>query len=187
MSQEWPGSLVCGVFRKSYKLLRSYSNHWNVCHSTVFVTQRSNSLFICVFSIRSLYLISYLNSHVVRVRFFEVRDYTTHYVSSVAAVGLSLSVENRTSFWFYISCAYWGVIYPFFLLCHPFVEWCILCCSGIDVLRVRILPYLFMCWSITITEYCLYLLVNCGCAVHVSGILSKHWLKCTLPKRMFID
>jgi len=23
MSQEWPGSLVCGVFRKSYKLLRS--------------------------------------------------------------------------------------------------------------------------------------------------------------------
>ena len=61
MSQEWPGSLVCGVFRKSYKLLCSYSNHSKVCHSTVFVTQRSSSLFICVCSIRSLYLISYLN------------------------------------------------------------------------------------------------------------------------------
>jgi len=27
MSQEWPGSLVGGVFRKTYKLLRSYVVH----------------------------------------------------------------------------------------------------------------------------------------------------------------
>jgi len=38
-------------------------------------------------------------------------------------------------FWFYMSCTYWSVIYPFFWLCHPFVEWYICAVWCITVAR----------------------------------------------------
>ena len=65
-------------------------------------------------------------------------------------------------FWFFISCTYWGVICPFFLLCRPFVEWCILCCSGIDVLeyyhnfscadQLQLLNTVFTYWCIVVAQ-----------------------------------
>ena len=112
MSQEWPGSLVCGVFRKSYKLLRSHSNHSNVCHSTVFVTQRSSSLFICVCSNRSLYLLYHpLISRVVRVRFFWSSGlYNSLCVLGCCCWSVALSKIGE-DFWFYIS-PFFGCVIP---------------------------------------------------------------------------